>query len=391
MKTLTSIFLTGIFITILFSIASGQETKPPAHHVQKSGPVISTAKGLGINQFIIESLGRVDLAKNKPLFSVVINDELIQSSHAKKVKNITSGFSFKLNNQLTGIITIDPDFSTGWKARVSLVNISNDTLIIENFVPFGESDHHIYITSSGPWNLARSKLFRPGLGPVGIILPDNAWELGYASVELEDDKSVCALARRTAWENAKRQRYKTELFPGGKITWTIWMESFEGEWQNGLKRMFQERWLYDLETFDNSLFERGDLQWIKDEYLLTLQMAWDHQYYEAMEGKYKLDEFLETGKKLMGGYDVFCIWPTWPRLGVDQRNQWDLYEDLPGGLEQMRELSQMCQEQGTKFFIAYNPWDQSTRQEDHNIGMARLIESTNADGVSPGYTRQFKL
>ena len=381
MKILPSIFFTSIFLTIFLSTATGQIIKPPAHGVQKANPVISTAKGLCIEQYIFESSGRVGLVKNKPLFSVVINGGLILSSHAKKIKNIRAVISFNLTHQLTGTITVDPDYSKGWKARVSLANISDDTLIVENFVPFGESANHIYITSSGPWNLARSKLFRSGLVPIGVILPDNAWELGYASVELEDDKSVCALSRRTAWENAKRRRYKTELYPDGKITWTIWMESFTGEWQNGLKRTFQERWLYDLETFDNSLFERDDLQWIKDKYLLTLQMAWDHQYYDAVEGKYKLDEFLKTGKELMGGYDVYSIWPTWPRLGVDQRNQWDLYEDLPGGLEKMRELSQMCQDLGTKFFIAFNPWDQSTRKEDPFKGMARLIEATNADGV----------
>ncbi|MFP4471449.1 MAG: formylglycine-generating enzyme family protein [Bacteroidales bacterium] len=110
-------------------------------------------------------------------------------------------------------------------------------------------------------------------------------------------------------------------------------------------------------------------------------MAWDHQYYDALEKQYKLAEFLETGQKYMGGYDVYSIWPTWPRLGVDRRNQWDLYEDLPGGLEKMRELSELCRSHGSKFFIAYNPWDQSTREEDPYKGMARLIEATHADGV----------
>ncbi len=38
-------------------------------------------------------------------------------------------------------------------------------------------------------------------------------------------------------------------------------------------------------------------------------------------------------------------------------------------------------EQYTRFFIAYNPWDQSTRQVDPYLGMAELIKNTNANGV----------
>ena len=35
---------------------------------------------------------------------------------------------------------------------------------------------------------------------------------------------------------------------------------------------------------------------------------------------------------------------------------------------------------GTKFFITYNPWDNSTRKENHYRGMARLIAEIEADG-----------
>jgi len=84
---------------------------------------------------------------------------------------------------------------------------------------------------------------------------------------------------------------------------------------------------------------------------------------------------------LIGKYDIYGIWPTWPTLGVDQRNQWDMYENLPGGLSKLNQISQDCKENGTKFFIAYNPWDESTRKEDPYEGMAKLIEATDADGV----------
>lgn len=323
----------------------------------------------------------ISLEKTKPLFSIDINEKTFSGLSSQIKVNTGDSLVFDLDSGLTGKMKYDLSFKNGIKALIKITNLSEDTIVLENFVPFGKSTDHIYITSSGPWDLARAKIFRPGHGPVGIVLPDNAWELGYSCIETTDGNSVYALARRTKWDKVRRQRCKTDVYPGGSVTWTVWAESFEGEWQNGLKKVFQERWLYDLEAFDNTLFERPDLQWIKHKYLLTLQMAWDHEYYDPMTGKYNLREFLDKGKKYMGGYDVYSIWPTWPRLGVDQRNQWDLYEDLPGGLNKMHELAGMCQAEGTRFFISYNPWDQSTRQENQYNGMARLISAVNADGV----------
>ena len=91
--------------------------------------------------------------------------------------------------------------------------------------------------------------------------------------------------------------------------------------------------------------------------------------------------YLKKGIELFGKIDVFGIWPTWPRLGLDQRNQWDMYRDLPGGTQQLRNFIRMSRMSDTRFFIAYNPWDNSTRKEDHYKGLAQLLAETEADGV----------
>ena len=36
---------------------------------------------------------------------------------------------------------------------------------------------------------------------------------------------------------------------------------------------------------------------------------------------------------------------------------------------------------GTKLFVSYNPWDESTRSENHFEGISRLISATGADGI----------
>lgn len=102
-----------------------------------------------------------------------------------------------------------------------------------------------------------------------------------------------------------------------------------------------------------------------------------------MTGKkqeYNFKDYVNS-PKYVGWYDIFGIWPTWPRLGADERNQWDLYKDLPGGIEKLRSLADFAREQNTRFFIAYNPWDKSTRKENPYHAMASLIEDINADGV----------
>lgn len=86
-------------------------------------------------------------------------------------------------------------------------------------------------------------------------------------------------------------------------------------------------------------------------------------------------------KRLMGGYDVYGIWPTWPALGMDQRNQWDMFRDLPGGYARLKEISALCHSLGTKFFICYNPWDGSTRSsEGHFDGMTTITKAADIDG-----------
>lgn len=315
-----------------------------------------------------------------PFFSFRIDDSLLYSTTATVIEN-DSIIEIAWDTLIYATIRHDSSFSPGERYFVNIINYSRDTVVFENMVPFGQMPDNIYITGTGPWSLARTKLFRPQKEPVGVILPDNAWEMGYGAISAGDGNFLCAIARRENVEKGSKGRYKTYLYPGGSVNYEIFTDRYSGEWQNGLKLMFRERYLYDLDKFDNSLFEREDLSWIRHDYLMILQFAWDHNFYDAQNGGYQFEKFLENGENLFGGYDVFGIWPTWPALGVDNRNQWDLYDDLPGGLSKLKNLSEYAKQKGTKFFIAYNPWDQSTRKENPYKGMANLIKDIDADGV----------
>lgn len=66
---------------------------------------------------------------------------------------------------------------------------------------------------------------------------------------------------------------------------------------------------------------------------------------------------------------------------MDQRNQFDLFNDLPGGLSAIKNISNQLTALNKHLFVSYNPWDVDTRKMDHYKGLSKLIESTNADGV----------
>lgn len=301
----------------------------------------------------------------------------------------TSTLQLDWQNQLSISVLPSKAWDTWLCLQVSFRNVSSDTVYLRNVVPFGASPRHVHLTGMGEHRLSRTHLFLPNQTPVNVIVPDNAWELGYSGITLRNGLSVFGLARRKSWENTTRRRFESLIAPGGIVHYELYADFYQGDWQEGLRKCFQERYLYDLQSFDNHIFERKDLQWVRDAYVMHLIMAWDNWFYDYHDGQYHLGEFAQKGKILYGGNDVIGIWPTWPTLGLDQRNQWELFKDLPGGLARIKGLSESLRQQGTKLFVCYNPWDESTKysggskegQAGHLNGMAQLIDQTGADGV----------
>jgi len=269
------------------------------------------------------------------------------------------------------------------RLRIRFFNKSKDILRLSNVVPFGADSSRVHLTGKGEHRLSRSHLFIPGRMPVNVILPDNAWELGFSVWETHEGSRYFGLARRDvpSIRNGTRKRFETILNPGGAVDYQFYIDRYDGPWQAALTKCFRDKKLYDLESFDEAMFRRPDLAWIRKSYVMHLLMAWDKEYYDAKTGKFNLSRFVRRGRALYGGDEVICLWPTWPSLGLDGRNQFDLYRDLPGGLTMLRKLTDTLRAEGTRFFIAYNPWDEGTRKEQHLEGLKQLLRQTGADGV----------
>ena len=334
-----------------------------------------------------EKLNQIRLDQKSRITSVTIGNEHIilpdpipfLSYQANKQLYLISEPATNLTINIRFADTVAPFI----KAVIRFTNISADTIALRNILPLQQQGSEAYITGWGEHPLSRTHLFLPGKLPVNVIVPDNAWDMGYNGFPISSNRKLVLLSRRdrSSVQQGERKRFETILYPGGSVDYFFYAELYSGKWQEGLTRVFQERWLYDLPVFNDSLYQRKDLQWVRHSYVLHLMDAWDKFYYDNGDNKYHLQEFLAKGKKLYGGDDVVSIWPTWPTLGLDQRNQFDLFHDLPGGINAMRQQATMSRAMGAKFFICYNPWDESTHSKNHFDGITELIAATTADGV----------
>ena len=345
---------------------------------------VSTSAGMAITSYVGVGGEQVTPSKPLPVFTCMVNEKLV-SALSFRAERRGDSIRWESSAGLSGSLRVDKGFRRGWKATVTFHNASRDTLQLANVVPLGEGPDRVFIRAAGPQTyqlrLSRSALFRPGVGPIGVVLPDNAWEMGFCDVPAGRGKSLTAIARRLDSAKADLRRFRAVIPPGGWVQYILYVDDHAGDWRAGLRMMFQERWLYDLDKFDNALFERPDLAWIRRSYLLLLQFAWDSEYYDAIGERYRYDQFLAGRGAALGGFEAYMIWPTWPRLGLDQRNQWDMYRDLPGGTAELKRQVRYAHGLGTRYFIAYNPWDESTRREDHLAGMEEMLRTLDADGV----------
>lgn len=348
-----------------------------------SFPVICLAQGIaGLKNIYLNHLTVIALTDNTgQLFKLNRTIPLIGFDINKS--NYISSVPSHWRGKVSIKFKLDSISSPLFKGTVIFNNSSHDTISISNVVPLGEGNNNVFITGKGDNPLTRSYLFMPGRIPVNVILPDNAWELGFSEAQVNDSLFICALTRRNPQSlyRGSISRFTTTLYPGGKIAYNLYADFYKGKWQRGLRMIFQKRKLYDVKEFNDSMYQRKDLQWIRKSYVIQLLMAWDNHFYDSKEQGYNIINYVKNEHSLFGGADVVGAWPTWPTLGLDPRNQFDLFRALPGGLTKIKELVDTLHNLGCRFFICFNPWDNATRAGNHLSGLADIIQKTNADGV----------
>jgi len=146
------------------------------------------------------------------------------------------------------------------------------------------------------------------------------------------------------------------------------------------------RWRDEIRAelkYDNALYRRAEFKWSAANYCCGYIMAWDRQFLDPRSGHYNVDTFLNEGERNLGGYDSVVLWQAYPRIGVDDRNQFDFYRDLPGGLRGLRSVVRHCHKRGVRVYIDYNPWDTGTRREPKSDidALVDLVSALEGDGI----------
>lgn len=95
------------------------------------------------------------------------------------------------------------------------------------------------------------------------------------------------------------------------------------------------------------------------------------------DGRWRIAERIPRWRESFGRIDEVLLWHAYPRLGFDERTQFDFYRGMPGGLAALRsEVSDVLHAEGIRVFVDYNPWDKGTYDE-----LAAIVRAIDADGV----------
>src|ERR1700749_4170548 len=78
------------------------------------------------------------------------------------------------------------------------------------------------------------------------------------------------------------------------------------------------------------------LQWTQSSFMQPQMMVQDRFFYDPVQGRYTVDRYLDDLEKRYGGIDSVLIWATYPNMGIDDRNQLDMVDSMPGGVNGVR-------------------------------------------------------
>jgi hypothetical protein len=154
--------------------------------------------------------------------------------------------------------------------------------------------------------------------------------------------------------------------PDGPADWPAW-------------RAALTRWRAEAHErlgYSGSQYDRPETAWTASCYSVALLWLWDERLFTG--GRFDVAGFLERTADY-GGFDGVVLWHAYPIIGIDDRNQFDFYRDVPG----LRDVVAEFQARGVRVFLDYNPWDTGTRRAPHDDAeeLALLATELRTDGM----------
>ena len=156
--------------------------------------------------------------------------------------------------------------------------------------------------------------------------------------------------------------------PDDRADWPAWRRQL-----NAWRSSAHERYGYDASRYDGEANA-----WAARAWNVAIVWLWDEALYDWTAGRFDVERLLATYAPF-GGLDGVVLWHAYPVIGIDDRNQFDFYRDVPGLADLVHELRQ----REIRVFLDYNPWDTGTRRPTRSDAseVATLVRATGADGV----------
>ncbi|MBV8820670.1 MAG: formylglycine-generating enzyme family protein [Acidobacteriaceae bacterium] len=173
--------------------------------------------------------------------------------------------------------------------------------------------------------------------------------------------------------------------------------TMKGAWQGGYTpcdATTHQAWLDDIRHwrlerririgYNGSRYDEPALKWTQSSFMQPQMMVHDRYFYDPVAGKYTVDRYVDDVVKRYGGIDAVLIWPTYPNMGIDNRNQHDMIRSMPGGIPGVTQMIADFHRRGVRVLFPMMMWDQGTRDpgKPWPEAIAELMHEIGADGIN---------
>ncbi|HVT11623.1 MAG TPA: SUMF1/EgtB/PvdO family nonheme iron enzyme [Fimbriimonadaceae bacterium] len=161
--------------------------------------------------------------------------------------------------------------------------------------------------------------------------------------------------------------------PDDPAAWPAWREGLE-RWRDEARKALH---------YDGATYDKPEFAWMQSCFAFGKVMIFDRQFLDPHKGEFLVEPWLDWMERDFGGIDALILWQAYPRIGVDRRNQFDHYREVPGGMPALRRLVDRLHARGVKAALAYNPWDTGTKREGKSDAeaMGDFVGEAGFDGI----------
>jgi len=164
--------------------------------------------------------------------------------------------------------------------------------------------------------------------------------------------------------------------------WTPCDEAAHQAWLADVRRWRDERRIRI--GLNDARYLDPQVAWTHGAFMQAQAMVEDRYLYDPTTGRYTVDRYLDDLTQRFGGIDAVLVWPTYPNMGVDDRNQIDMLRSMPGGIEGVKSMVADFHRRGVRVLFPFMMWDQGTRDPGAPWPQALAAEMAEigADGMN---------